>query len=485
MKKPKLIKKIIGYSMLTATSITLMSSATSCFALLNSFKTDKQKKQNEATTSKSDLINQRIETKKDDEKNASANNQQSDNKVPNTNVSLSNNPYRQLTKQAGYWRIGHWNVLNQGGDNELKNLLLARTINYLNLDVIALTEINAHNENDQAVKNIIKYLNQWNKENPYAYVLSDELYSPDFVTQKERVAFIYRANVFDVQQEFYFLKNKRTNEPIELKQVVTTEENDPNIKITYSRTPYGVSFIDKQKQMDFSILAVHLDSPGSSKNAKSKQDFDYHYNNGTKELNEAYWLKKVMQMFDEQDGNNQDLILTGDTNIKGKNHNLVFGHFKNQPNVYTSLLDPMMKTSLGQTYSKYVSAYDKLFLHTDRDLKQAYTNQQMLDLWNMGQSRYDIIDDEIRRIVLENWIEKGKNSKKKPANYSEDEIKMWIQNWKYFDDLTKRSTLTKPVRDQIVAYINYLVRNQTSDHAPVFFDLKIDTQDIANETPKN
>ncbi|MCV3733999.1 endonuclease/exonuclease/phosphatase family protein [Ureaplasma miroungigenitalium] len=498
--KKRLNKKVllsIGLGLTCALPLTL---ATSCFL------TKKPKEQTNNAQANNNDINDGDQSNQIDDQDISIENEdeivdedEDDSQDESTIITDDQGPMpsldaaKRLSKNPNYWRIGHWNVLNQGGTNELKNLLLAKTINYLNLDVIALTEINAYNVQDQAVTKIIDSLNTLNPTNPYTYILSDELYSPKFATQKERVAFIYRKNVFDVKQEFYFLKDKKTNTPYELDQVILSANpadhaKQKATKITYSRTPYGITLIDKKRENDFSILAVHLDSPGDSKNkAARKQDYKYAYKNGTKELNEAYHLSTVMRLFDKFDGQNEDLILTGDTNVRGKNFNIAFGALSKSPLNYRSLLSASLKTSLGVSFSKYTSAYDKLFLRTDyQSLNNAeqpiFENAKMFDLWQIGNPIYNIVTDEIRMQVLNEWIIKKPNGKKVKARYTDEQKATLMAKWKQFDDPQIRKTMKKEDRDQVVKFVEFLVRKTTSDHAPVFFDMYIDHDDISKET---
>ncbi|MCV3754092.1 endonuclease/exonuclease/phosphatase family protein [Ureaplasma zalophigenitalium] len=491
LQKKRQNKKILLSLGLGLTCALPLALSTSCF--LHVKKTDDQISSTKPEiTHQETNQNKQPDYKKENNHDQVNETEESAQTIDTVDPQSSLNSIKQLSKNPNYWRIGHWNILNQGGTNELKNTLLARTINYLNFDVIALTEINAHNVQDQAVTKIINLLNKWNPDNPYTYILSDELYSPEFATQKERVAFIYRKNSFDVKQEFYFLKDKKTNTPYELDQVILSSDpadhpKQKATKITYARTPYGVTLIDKNRENDFSILAVHLDSPGDS-NHKSikKQDYKYAYRNGTKELNEAYHLTTVMKLFDKFDGPNQDLILTGDTNVKEKNFNVAFGALSKPPLNYKSLLMASLRTSLGTSFSCYTSAYDKLFLRTDYQAtdpsnQPAYDNAKMFDLWQVGNPVYNIVTDEIRMQVLNEWITKKPNGKKVKAKYTEREKQVLLAKWKRFDDPQQRKTMNKADRDEVVGFIEFLVRKTTSDHAPVFFDMFIDHDDMRKE----
>lgn len=380
---------------------------------------------------------------------------------------------KPLPKAVNVIRFGHWNVLNQGGNNDYKSQALAKIILFNNIDVIALTEINAKKRNDKTkdqiekpVADIVKFMNQYESrtnKNRWSFRLSNDISSKGNENQAERVAFIYDKTKLKPVNDGIYYKNS-VNADILFDQHFKNNATN-NKKIAYSRPPFGLTFSTLDNKFDFTMVVSHLDSPGVAKQTykqEEKQDFEYHKEpiktiQGTREINEAYQLGEVMKFMDEKDGSNKDLFFLGDTNIKFKNEAGAFA--KLLSNGYISLLkeSDANKTSLAKNYNKWSQPYDKIFAKTDSEVN----NASKYNLWSA------LFDSSI---INEEWIKKALNHYYKKSNkdkLSDNQIKQIIKTW-------------APDNEANFKYYAKVI-NWISDHTLTFADLEIDPNDKLNE----
>ncbi|MEJ3648489.1 endonuclease/exonuclease/phosphatase family protein [Ureaplasma urealyticum] len=359
--------------------------------------------------------------------------------------------------------VGHWNVLNQGGINQLKNEALAKVILKSNVDVIALTEINSakNNEHDDLpMRAILKELNlhknQFDQTANWNYVLSKNLFSKGNESQTERIGFFYKANIIKPVQEYIYKNND--NKDILFEQYF--KNSNDNTKITYSRPPYAYEFQTLDNKFNFTIVASHLDSPGANEHKTSKHDHTYGNKNlkinikqGSKELNEAYQLGNVMDYIDRLDGNNDDLIFVGDTNIKTKNELGAFASLYKR-NYLSNFKDDNEnnKTTLAKTYLKYAQHYDKIF--TSPSIK--VLNTYKYDLWSVSLTD-TLLDKNWKLAFLKTYF----------GSLSNQQMQNIVDNW-----------------DQIAKSNDVYIKKATSiisDHTLVAVNIKIDENDIIDE----
>ncbi|QGZ97256.1 hypothetical protein GE118_00360 [Mycoplasma sp. NEAQ87857] len=125
-----------------------------------------------------------------------------------------------LTKDINTLRLGHWNILNYGG-NEAKAYAIANIIAKSGMDLIGLTEINDNDDstNLQNLNLIVNYLNQLTNSNKWKVAIqkqvdtnipNDLLATNQFgKAQIEQVAVIYDSSLFNLVDSTTY------NEPIE------------------------------------------------------------------------------------------------------------------------------------------------------------------------------------------------------------------------------------------------------------------------------
>ncbi|WP_051675995.1 endonuclease/exonuclease/phosphatase family protein [Ureaplasma canigenitalium] len=367
-------------------------------------------------------------------------------------------------------RLGHWNILNQGGDDYLKNEAIAKIILYSGVDVIGLTELNAtpktfNNEKRyQAIESIVNVIRKYDKKNLWTYTISKDLFGSNYETQKERVGFIYKKNVVEVKENFITYEVQGSGRD----QLFKQEFNPTNDRsfISYSRPPSGVTFITPDKRKDFTFVLSHLDSPGEKKGSETRAH-DYLVKSkymgiktaqGSKELNEAFQLNNVMSFFDDLDGKNDDLIFMGDTNIKKGNESIAFRPLLLDG--YISLLkdsDDKNRTSLSRSFNQYSQPYDKMFLKTDGK----YLNPKKIDIWSLLFNE-DVISKDWRLETLKFYYT-GKGKKIHSLNELTNINQQWHQKTKnLYEYYTK-------------------VMGKISDHTMTYFDLELKENDIELE----
>ncbi len=251
-------------------------------------------------------------------------------------------------------KIGFWNVLNDGGKQSYKNEGLAKVIKHIGTDIMGLAEI----DDPMAVSNLTKQLSP-----AWKFIVSKNKASGlGGAGQAEYYAFIYNSNKYEP------VKFKKTDSIGAIYQNPSLpNELVPGTKTNFVRPPFGVEFKYIKTNHNFTFLISHNDSPGASgqKGSIIEKSKD---GQGTQELWEAKHMKDVAKWFDDQDGNNNDLVYMGDTNIKTNHGDKPFTTLLQ--NGFVSMLNPSTSvTSLGSSINDYANAYDKIFTNSPYIIK--------------------------------------------------------------------------------------------------------------------
>ncbi|CAM9119130.1 endonuclease/exonuclease/phosphatase family protein [Mycoplasma marinum] len=272
------------------------------------------------------------------------------------------------------YKIGFWNVLNDGKDKGFKNKAIAKVIKYTKMTLVGLAEI----DDTVAVKTIAEYLSEYT-QNPWKaiYTKKKSGASDAGPSVKEDYGFVYRSDLYTPEN----FENTQTPGQI--------YSNPITNKMEYQRPPYGVKF--KTKKSEFTAVITHLDGPGKNNKRHEKKD---HHGNGYQEVWEAQRTKEVMEWFDSLDGKNKNMIFMGDTNIKTS--------YNNEPFIplIKSGYKPLLKTgkgfetSLGKTKNKYSNTYDKIFTN----IKNAH-NGNHYPLYNVFQDKI-LVESEFRKEIM-------------------------------------------------------------------------------------
>ncbi|WP_416389214.1 endonuclease/exonuclease/phosphatase family protein [Mycoplasmopsis columbina] len=301
---------------------------------------------------------------------------------------------------------------------------LSKIINYLNIDVQGIVEL----FNPEALIELVKELNTLNTEANWKYVISDydkggkNVLLESNSKQHELSGFIYKASKLDA----IAFDNNLIGTSYDNSNYKPHFNSDSNLG--FVRPPFGVKFKTKgSEKNDFTFVIGHFDSPGVS---KENQEVS-HKKQGTQELDEAWNLNAAMNWYDHIDGNNNELIFMGDTNIKKNNEALAFEPLLVQNN-YKSLLKEDNPTSIGRNFN-YSEPYDKIFYKGDLEV----TNSDKYDLLAFPESGL--------------W-----------ENISS------FQEWKNFLQKNDYDYKTE------TSYISSVI----SDHAPIYTDLLLNKADL-------
>ncbi|MCV3753965.1 MnuA family membrane nuclease [Ureaplasma zalophigenitalium] len=356
-------------------------------------------------------------------------------------------------KNAPKLKIGHWNILHQDGTKEPKNIAIAQMIRQMDYDVVALTEIMpikvGENENTLPVTAIIKYLNTFDPNTQYDYVLSGNLEGSQNAalataqhTSTERVAVIYKTK--KVQPKAF--ANKKIGHIYS--NPIHSGFFTPNNSIDFSRPPYSVKFSTLGDVVnDFTLVVAHFDSPGAKK-AKNEvvvtkellksKGYDVNkfipdrWGTGSREADNAYDMVEVIKEIQTIDNNlDDDFIFMGDTNIKFNQEWWAFKEFiaSGFNNLFAD--DELHKSTLSNKNMTYANPYDKIFVKTDLTA----TNPYIYPIWN-------IFKDQI---LQQDWIN------------------LAYQTYPYIS---------------WGSFENYeLIRSMVSDHSPTVFELYLNPND--------
>ncbi|VEU59330.1 exonuclease/endonuclease/phosphatase family protein [Mesomycoplasma neurolyticum] len=266
----------------------------------------------------------------------------------------------------------------------------------------------------RAVDKIKNTLNDFDSEKDWDYVISSKLASNSkYQNQNETIAMLYKINYFEpipfvgyenLDQTLlkhgydknnwlkkYNLKNedelknkilinnqyKNTllkiynnesdiNKSYTEKQLLginyintpwVAQTNKNNKTIQYARSPFGVMWKSKIDNQTFTTVVAHLDAPKAQENRQEEKS-EFSSSQGQHEVEEALKINDVMNFFDVLDGDNQNLIFLGDTNITEKVGPIVFEPLIK--NGFKTGLDWNTKTSLGKQ-ELYSNPYDRIF----------------------------------------------------------------------------------------------------------------------------
>lgn len=354
-------------------------------------------------------------------------------------------------------RLGTWNMehfmynknsfaiykdeANQTFVHNVKANALAAVINYLKVDVQGIIEL----VDKDAIIELKDQLNSIDPSSQWDYVVCDKKENNPIMSYgswaHEFAGFVYKKALLDLK----LFEDKKSNWLVyDNSNFEAKEQTNP--KIGFIRPPFGVCFETKGSiKNDFTFVINHFDSPGNKQwnsNNKIKKNTIYGYveendsaisGQGAQEADEAYNLINAMNWFDEKDGDNDELIYMGDTNIKFQNEAVAF---KNMFPKYKSLLADTHanKTTLSTRWGAYSNPYDKIFYKGS--LKAENANKYPL---------YNFPNDNILD---------GINSQTKWKEYVD----------KYFSNG--------------MDYENEYIRWCITDHCPIYVDLMLDPNDI-------
>ncbi|QKT05443.1 hypothetical protein [Mycoplasma sp. OR1901] len=236
---------------------------------------------------------------------------------------------------------------------------------------------------------------------------------------------------------------------------VTTNENDfqeNSINETvFVRPPFGAIFELKNHNNFPNIVTIfdHLDSPGKKNNNRYREtsantnELSHKSNGsslGSQEASEFLAIPKLMKYYKKHSNDNSLVIFGGDTNIENDNFNLDKNFDSDIEKVLTTLgIGQKYFTSINRDGTGYVQPYDKMF----------YLNGE--------NNYYDVINDkDDPKLDFKIDIIKEFN---KFSNKEEFKLMKWY----------KRSENE-----------NWNIRNRLSDHAPVYLDLNVKTNERIN-----
>ncbi|WP_027333021.1 endonuclease/exonuclease/phosphatase family protein [Mycoplasmopsis gallinarum] len=331
-------------------------------------------------------------------------------------------------------RIGLWNVLNFSLTNTNRNWVALKTkaisalINYLQIDVQGLVEV----DNEEAVIELVRQLNELNENAKWDYLISKDDEGGINVRnqnrgQHEKVAILFKRTKVRPQK----FKNNKVGTSYNNENY---EQKWSNFNIGYVRPPYGAKFESNGINVeDFTVVFNHFDSPdnntkfGEGQRENSVKLENARLKQGGQELDEAYNLVNLMTWYDDLDEDNDDLIFSGDTNIKTGNEEVAFDSIKKKG--FKSLIPdiPENNTSLNTNWG-YANAYDKIFYSGNKRTE----NANFFPLYNYFKEIAKPIIENIN--TFEEWVELAKSVNK---NYKSES-----------------------------SYIRSLI----SDHSPVYFD---------------
>lgn len=274
-------------------------------------------------------------------------------KINNKNIGTRKYKISRFKKESEILRWGHWNICNLGNlpKHQVHANLIANWLTSYNVDVMGLTEV----ESMQGLEEIVNKLNEFKKTKKFKYITSKRLkgvYAGK--NQAEYTSIIYDSEKLEVkdftngQKGFSYQEKFKSNWRDDCE---------------YVRPPFGALFEHKNSSRKFTFVFNHFDGPGI--NPKINEVSSGFGGNGSQEIAEAMQLRKVLDKFDELDGDNENIFFGGDTNIKlGNQRKGAFGDIEQKG--YKSLFkdEEKYKSSLGTNFNVYSQPYDKLFAKT-------------------------------------------------------------------------------------------------------------------------
>ncbi|MBN4083434.1 hypothetical protein JXZ92_01175 [Mycoplasma sp. CSL10137] len=281
-------------------------------------------------------------------------------------IKLSNDV--RYYKPQNVTRVGHWNILNFGGDTSnkggLKVTAISQAIIKTKLDLVGLTEIN-YDDGDK-VDRILKTLNELDSKSKWKSIIqpiSDSNPSSNNAT-KEQIAILYKSTVLTPE--------KFNSDKIGASFGTEKANDEKNVQRSFKRPIFGVLFKDNLLDKKITTIFGHLDSPDVKKN--SDEQTSKYSGQGTQEVFEASRLANAFDYFEKLTNQNSSIIFGGDTNIKTQNNELFLSSdFKSRQiiNYYDDMRINQVnnvksynkyeyyETSLGSKKG-YANAYDKI-----------------------------------------------------------------------------------------------------------------------------
>jgi len=225
-------------------------------------------------------------------------------KINNKNIGTRKYKISGFKKESEILRWGHWNICNLGNlpKHQVHANLIANWLASYNVDVMGLTEV----ESMQGLEEIVNKLNEFKKTKKFKYITSKRLkgvYAGK--NQAEYTSIIYDSEKLEVkdftngQKGFSYQEKFKSNWRDDCE---------------YVRPPFGALFEHKNSSRKFTFVFNHFDGPGI--NPKINEVSSGFGGNGSQEIAEAMQLRKVLDKFDELDGDNENIFFGGDTNIK-------------------------------------------------------------------------------------------------------------------------------------------------------------------------
>lgn len=274
-------------------------------------------------------------------------------KINNKNIGTRKYKISGFKKESEILRWGHWNICNLGNlpKHQVHANLIANWLASYDIDVMGLTEV----ESMQGLEEIVKKLNEFKKTKKFKYITSKRLkgvYAGK--NQAEYTSIIYDSEKLEVKDFTNGKKGFSYQEKFKSKWRDDCE---------YVRPPFGALFEHKNSSRKFTFVFNHFDGPGI--NPKINEVSSGYGGNGSQEVAEAMHLRKVLDKFDELDGDNENIFFGGDTNIKlGNQRKGAFDDIEQKG--YKSLFkdEEKYKSSLGANFNVYSQPYDKLFAKT-------------------------------------------------------------------------------------------------------------------------
>ncbi len=254
-----------------------------------------------------------------------------------------------------HFSLAHWNVYNLGGDysadgepisrDRYKSKSQAMVIQEHDWDIIALTELGtsatADQNKDQAIVNLTNDINaRYEDDDPFSYIqMKTENTTGRAANQYEYNGFIYKHDVFDLRSFSNGKKIEVYNNP----DFIFKPESDSTEtwERTFVRPPVASKFRHKETGYDFTYITYHADSPSNHPRTEAED------------------LHKVVDFFDNINGNDTEFFIGGDTNIRESLHG---PSFQNLLDIgFENHIAPDVNTSLSTIEDKYANSYDKMF----------------------------------------------------------------------------------------------------------------------------
>ncbi|MCR8966268.1 endonuclease/exonuclease/phosphatase family protein [Mycoplasma zalophidermidis] len=328
-------------------------------------------------------------------------------------------------------RIALWNVANFGDKaSEPKPQAIASIIFTQKYDVVGLIEL----DSTKVISRLVNYLNVLEQKNN-TNNLWDFIYKELPVDSKKNInvngdkAAAYIYNKTKVVPE---ILNNSQNGIIYDNSNFQVFKGAPTLN-AYSRAPYIGKFrsnVEGYKNVNFTLAISHFDGPG----VKTKIGEESFKGMGSREYNEAKNIKNVFDWVKKLNGNDDDLIFMGDTNIPSGKESIAFDWVSEYGAIMPLGEGEEALSSLKTEFGNYANPYDKI-VHKS-NLK--FENAKVYKL-------YSFVDDPsifqwAKITSLDDWV-------------------------KYYKKYKSYSSMDRYVYSGV------------SDHSPISYDLILDPND--------